>query len=592
MRVLDACFASRAATTQGDAAAAQRSGLEPFQTDAFHRLRDIIARRGGGLLGDSVGLGKTHVAVALLRAEMDNGGTALVVAPPQLRSHWKRHLRGLARCRWVSHTSLSRTRPRATASFIVVDEAHAFRNPHTRRYASLALLCEHARVLLLTATPVNNSLLDFYHVIRLFSGRDAFADIGVPDLLSAVEAAMRGGTAAEVRRVADDVMVRRTRRAVAFAQHDSTEPSRLRFPLCGPVEVLRYHPSAERARLMDLVREAIPALTFPAHCLSGNDTPRELLRLGLLKRLESSPWAFHASVRRHVRLLERFVEAAREGLLFDPRDRAGSSGDVDGAVQLSLQHLALRPWPRSLDRPRLTLAAQNDLAHLRHVCTALPAALAAADPKLLLLHSVIDSSDEKVLVFTEYQDTARGIWHAVADRGGVALIHGNDARLGRGRAGRRTVIERFAPVANHVRPPRAAETVRLLIATDVLAEGLNLQDASIVVSYDLPWNPVRLAQRVGRIDRLGSPHPRIRAIAFAPERDVEALLGLMSRIRRKLRQIRMVGGDAPWSLAGARRPARLLAEIDAAGEARERVRALWNDMVRAGMRAPYPDPRH
>ena len=588
MRVLDACFASRDAAAQGDPAAAKSAGLEPFQTDAFHRLRDIIVRRGGGILADSVGLGKTHVAVALLRAELDNGGTALVVAPAQLRSHWKRHLRGLAHCRWVSHTSLSRTRPRATASFIVIDEAHAFRNPHTRRYASLALLCEHTRVLLLTATPVNNSLLDFYHLIRLFSGRDAFADIGIPDLLSAVDAAMRGGSAAELRRVADDVMVRRTRRAVAFAQHDSTEPSRLRFPVCGPVEVLRCSPSAERAHLMDLVHEAIPALTFPAHSLSGSDAPRELMRLGLLKRLESSPWAFHASVRRHVRLLERFVEAARDGLLFDPRDGEGMSGDVDGAVQLSLQSLALRPWPPSLDRAQLTLAAQSDLAHLRHLCTALPAVLAAADPKLLLLHSVLDSTDEKVLVFTEYQDTARGIWHAVADRGGVALIHGNDARLGRGRAGRRTVIERFAPVANHVRPPRAAESLRLLIATDVLAEGLNLQDASIVVSYDLPWNPVRLAQRIGRIDRLGSPHPRIRAIAFAPERDVEALLGLMRRIRRKLRQIRMVGGDAPWSLAGARRPARLIAEIDAAGEAREHARALWNDMVEAGMGRAHP----
>jgi hypothetical protein len=582
MRVLDACFAPHGEATPGDCAAAQSAGLEPFQTDAFHRLRGIIARRGGGILADSVGLGKTHVAVAMLHAELNSGATAIVVAPPQLRSHWKRHMRGLVRCRWISHTALSRARPRATASFIVVDEAHAFRNPHARRYASLALLCENARVLLLTATPVNNSLLDFYHLVRLFSGRNAFGDLGVPDLLSAVESAMHGGSAAELRRVADDIMVRRTRRAVSCAQQTPSARPHLRFPVCGPVEVFRYRPSAERAGLLELVRDTIPALTFPAHRLSGHETPRELMRLGLLKRLESSPWAFHASIGRHVRLLEHFIEAAREGLLFDPHDATGSSGEVDGAVQLSLPSLALRPWPRSLDRARLTAAAQHDLVHLRRLCSALPAGLAAADPKLLLLHSLLDSSDGKVLLFTEYQATARGVWHAIADRGGVALIHGSDARLGRGRAGRRTVIERFAPVANHARAPRAAESVRLLIATDVLAEGLNLQDASIVVSYDLPWNPVRLAQRIGRIDRLGSPHARIRAIAFAPERDVEALLGLMSRIRRKLRQIRMVGGDAPWSLAGTRRPARLIALIDAAGEARERVRAVWSDIVRAG----------
>lgn len=589
MRVLDACFAPRGEDAPDDAAVAESAGLEPFQMDAFHRLRAIIARRGGGILADSVGLGKTHVALAMLHSELNAGASAIVIAPAELRSHWKRHLRGLVRCRWISHTSLSRSRPRATASFIVVDEAHAFRNPHARRYASLALLCENARVLLLTATPVNNSLLDFYHLVRLFSGRNAFGDIGVPDLLSAVESAMHGGTAAELRRVADDIMVRRTRRAVSYAQRTPAVRPQLRFPVCGPVEVLRCRPSPERASLMETVRDAIPALTFPVHGLSGSDMPRELLRLGLLKRLESSPWAFRASVHRHLRLLERFIEAAHDGLLFDRYDGTESADEVDGAIQLSLQSLALRPWPRSLDRARLIQAAQHDLAHLRRICNVLPATLAACDPKLLLLEPLLDSSDAKVLLFTEFQATARGIWHAMADRGGMALVHGSDARLGRDRAGRRTVIERFAPVANHARVPRAAERVRLLIATDVLAEGLNLQDASIVVSYDLPWNPVRLAQRIGRIDRLGSPHARIRAIAFAPDRDVEELLGVMKRIRRKLRHIRMVGGDAPWSLAATRTPARLLAGIDAAVESRARARAAWSDSVRAGRWAGTAD---
>ncbi|MGH7447903.1 MAG: helicase-related protein, partial [Longimicrobiales bacterium] len=118
--------------------------------------------------------------------------------------------------------------------------------------------------------------------------------------------------------------------------------------------------------------------------------------------------------------------------------------------------------------------------------------------------------------------------------------------------------------------------MRLLIGTDVLAEGLNLQDARVVISYDLPWNPVRLAQRIGRIDRLGSPHAWIRALAFAPDRGVDELLGLMKRIRRKLRQIRIVGGDAPWSLANATTKTRVIDEIDAAGDARERARAIWH----------------
>src|SRR5690606_1709405 len=145
----------------------QINQLEPFQTRAAVRLARIIRIRGGAILADSVGLGKTHVALALIRAEIDAGGTALVVAPAQLRAHWKRHLRTVPNCTFVSHTTMSRaSRTPRQPSLVVVDEAHAFRNARTRRYAALALLCENARVLLLTATPVNNSLFDFYHLVR------------------------------------------------------------------------------------------------------------------------------------------------------------------------------------------------------------------------------------------------------------------------------------------------------------------------------------------------------------------------------------------------------------------------------------------
>ncbi|HEX2168344.1 MAG TPA: helicase-related protein [Longimicrobiales bacterium] len=566
LRMLDACFRRHAPPAPG---------LEPFQEHARQRLRGIISHRRGAILADSVGLGKTHVAVALIRDEIEAGGTALVVGPAQLRTHWNRHTRGIERCRWMSHTALSRaTRTVAPASLIVVDEAHAFRNPHTRRYAALALVCEQARVLLLSATPVNNSLFDFYHLLRLFAARSCFIDIAVPDLLSAVEAAVRGGTGAELRRVADAVMVRRTRRAVsAWATRD--HQARLRFPSRGPIEVVQYDIGAAYPDVSRLVRRVIPALTFPAHGAGGDSAPRELMRLGLLKRLESSHWAFHASVRRHIRLLDRFIAAAADGLLFDPRIDGPGNVDIDGAVQLSLQSITLREWPRSLDRARLVESARRDLDALRELSGSLARGSDRADPKMLRLGELIDGCSAKIVLFTEYQETARGLWRALATRPGVALVHGGDARLGRNRSSRRAVIERFAPIANGARAPRTTERVRLLIATDVLAEGMNLQDAAVVVSYDLPWNPVRLAQRIGRIDRLGSPHERVRAIAFRPDRGVDELLGLMRRIRRKLHAIRIVGGDAPWSLAGARRATRVVDEIDAAGDAREQVYALW-----------------
>jgi len=144
---------------------------------------------------------------------------------------------------------------------------------------------------------------------------------------------------------------------------------------------------------------------------------------------------------------------------------------------------------------------------------------------------------EKVVVFTEFRDTAHKLARGLAALR-VGLVHGGGAWLGGAPIGRRELIERFAPVANGARQPPDRERVDVLVATDVLAEGLNLQDARCVVSYDLPWNPVRLMQRIGRVDRLGSPHAEVAPYHFVPETGLEELLGLLRRIRGKLGVIR------------------------------------------------------
>ncbi|MGH7553691.1 MAG: SNF2-related protein, partial [Longimicrobiales bacterium] len=172
--------------------------LAAFQEDAVRRAKEISRRWGGVLVADSVGLGKTYVALALIEEELNRGGRVLVVTPAALRSQWQTPLRRIARERrgtsalWVSHTRLSRggISPNAAKAFdlVVVDEAHGFRNPATRRYRELARLCRGARVVLLTATPVNNSPLDLYAQIRLFAGDGAFHSLGVTDMRAAFRA--------------------------------------------------------------------------------------------------------------------------------------------------------------------------------------------------------------------------------------------------------------------------------------------------------------------------------------------------------------------------------------------------------------------
>jgi hypothetical protein len=524
--------------------------LAPFQQRAAERLRSILLRWKGALLADSVGLGKTHVAATLVRERLAAGAPVVVCGPASLRVHWKRKLGRTRDWQWLSHTSLSRgMQPHCAGGLLVIDEAHALRNPATRRYRAAATMAEHADVLLLTATPVNNSVFDFLHLVRLFATDDAFARIGVPSLRAAAERAAAGGYAEPLCRVAETVVVRRTRTQAAAELVAPGAPP-LSFPRQQPLRSVQYD-LRECYSDLEVLLDGIMHLTFPVHAHIGAHSrvpPSKLMRLALLKRLESSPAALAASLGRYAALLAHAADAAHEGYILDEAARQSAR-----SAQLVLKSVALHRWPSRHDRARFAADVGAEQARVLAAQQVLRAARADVDPKFAALCRLLDNdvAEESVLLFTEFRDTATELWRALARRGGVALIHGADARLGLHRSSRRAIIERFAPVSNGVPPPPARERVRLLIATDVLAEGLNLQDARIVVSYDLPWNPVRLAQRIGRIDRLGSPHASVSAFAFVPAREVESLLGLMRRLRRKLRAIRTIGGDAPRLRAAA-----------------------------------------
>lgn len=657
LRILDARFGRRKEEWTGEANWAADGpgqpgqGEEPvfeladFQKAAVCRALRILESRRGVVIADSVGLGKTYVALALIEDALRDGLRVAVFTPAALRREWTRALGrlgtrlgladmlGLPQQRldqvttmhgfgidasapndpshpaprrplpappgaflaWVSHERLSRgTYPNtrlAGLDLVVVDEAHAFRSPRTRRYRALAELCRGARVVLLTATPVNNSVWDLYFQLRLFAGDGDFRDVGVADLKEAIRAAAEAGTSAppSLLPVLHEVVIRRTRpflREHYGAIRTLGSAASARFPRRAPPAPILYSLDGVPPGV-DAIVEAIEGLTLAAfrpelyiggsdpgaagesdddggggtptasagggipttaigvgHRIPGVGGVADLMRAGMLKRLESSLAAFRATMRRQLRYLDAFLAALDRGRLLRPRDHRAlyaAAGDADFA-QLVLEEVALVPLPPALDVVRL----RRDVTADRDRLAGLLAALGPDDPKLERLIRLLDHElrGEKVLLFTEYRDTARYLWRALVRRGGVALIDGAGAFLGTGPTWRRAVIERFAPHANRVRPPPAHERVDLLIATDVLAEGLNLQDAAHVVSYDLPWNPVRLIQRIGRIDRLGSPHETVHPYHFLPNRSLDRALGLLDRLRAKLTAIgRTVGAD-------------------------------------------------
>ncbi|MGH7555788.1 MAG: helicase-related protein, partial [Longimicrobiales bacterium] len=358
------------------------------------------------------------------------------------------------------------------------------------------------------------------------------------------------------------VLIRRTRPLVSDMLDRGVGQSVLRFPQRAPPAAVRYDLTATYPGVYEEAADLLESLTF-APFRTGSYTRRvtnavsstratasggaELLRILLLKRLESSVSALTASLTAQIRFLESFLDHLRTGRLLTPADHRSFRGSTEtDAVQLFLGDVVLAEVPRPLDVRALELDACADLERLRAFRRRLGGS-ADRDPKVNRLFELLDGplARERVLLFTEFRETATYLWTALRDRGGVGLIHGGGAYLGRSACRRREVIERFAPAANSAPPPPPREAVRILVATDVLAEGMNLQDARHVISYDLPWNPVRLVQRIGRIDRLGSPHDVIFTHAFLPDHGLERLLRLLERVRAKLHAIQAGVGIEP-----------------------------------------------
>ena len=499
--------------------------LAPHQVPAAERLTAIIARHGGALLADAVGLGKSYVALAVALARRER---FTLVIPAVLVGQWRALLDrfGVHETPIITHESLSvvtaRPADRPTAAFVVVDEAHRFRNPDTNRYRALARLVVGSGVLLVTATPIHNCVADLLHLLRLFLRDHALAALGVPSLRNAARReADRSLAQAAVARV----IVARSRERVQ-AGYDGGGPVSMVFPR-STTEAVRAAPAPEAV---------IADLAAGVSSLRAGGGAAPLLRLMLLRRLGSSVAAFHAALTRHEAYLDLATRAATEGRMLTPREfqrcfpRAAESD-----IQLVL-------FPLLLDAASETSAPFADdhriLARLR----GLLAHAATADPKADALERLLAERPAKTVVFTDAQPTARYLMQRLrfARR---AAVFGHVGRFASGDASRGDVLRAFAPRAQGGRQPAAALETDLLIATDLLSEGLNLQDAERVVHYDLPWSPARLAQRVGRIDRLGSTHASISTVTFLPPPALARALAIEERLASKRGAQGVAGAD-------------------------------------------------
>ena len=497
--------------------------LTPHQRPAAERLTAIIARYGGAVLADAVGLGKSYVALAVARML---GDPFTLVVPSVLTCQWRALLHRFAiDAPILSHESLSRPTVRPSGRptpLVVVDEAHRFRNPETRRYHSLARLVVGARVLFVTATPIHNRLADLFHLFRLFLRDHALAGLGLPSLRRAAAGDVSEATLAVV--AARLVVARSRERVRGYA----AGPMHLAFPLRAAGRVIRAGTAPP---------DALNELAAGIRGLAGIGTAGPLFRLVLLRRLASSLPALRGSLRRYEGFLDLASRAAAEGRALSLRDCRRWLAP-DDAVQLAFFPLLFPPG-----RPQIG-------ADLPFVATLLALATDAPDPKADALAALLRADPCKTIVFADAVATVRHLLRRLGETLRAAAVIGDTGFFGAERVRRAEVLAAFAPLAQGATPPPAALHTDVLLATDLVGEGLNLQDAARVVHYDLPWSPARLAQRVGRVDRLGSPHAAVDTVTFLPPEQLGAALAIEQRLARKLRAQLAAGAAQAEATAG------------------------------------------
>lgn len=485
--------------------------LWPAQVPSFRRAVAAIERHGGVLLADPIGSGKTFIALAVARA-LAGGTESVVFAPAVLRHQWQATAARLEiPVRVMSHEAVSRGPPDEVASrLVVIDESHRFRNPETRRYAHLAPWLVGRQVLLLSATPVVNRANDLAAQLLLGVRDDTLASRGCRSLGRTLLASI-------VPPALGDLVLCRPR------PRGTPDPRETRL-------------SPAPAEIEHRFLEAIERLT-----LSPDRGVAALLRTVLLRALASSPAAFRGTLQRYEQLLHHAATAAGSGRrlgrraieMLTGRDREQLAlwellPTVDGPADLVLD-----------DRGPLAALLGEAREHARN-----------PDAKCLALREVL-ADGETTVVFTTSRDTLEWLRRLLADLR-PAWVTGAVAGIGPVRMARRDVLSWFGPRGAAGGRALAAEATgsrpRILLATDVAAEGLDLQAAGRVVHYDLPWTAVRLDQRSGRAVRLGSRKAVVDIVELVPPPVIETRLRQLERLasKRRLAASSWTSEDGEW----------------------------------------------
>jgi len=604
--------------------------LFPYQANAVKVAAHHLHKRGGVIIGDVVGLGKTITATALAKIfEDDFYLETLVVCPKNLVNMWEDYIHQYQlRAKVMSITEVqNKLSGERRYRLVIIDESHNLRNREGKRFRAVQEYIREfgSKVILLTATPYNKAYTDLGSQLRLFLDEETNLGItperfiesvgGKAQFLAQYQAKENTIAAFEKSTFPDDwnelmrlFLVRRTRSFIKnnYAQKDSEGKHYLTFP----DGTKQYFPARipkkvnfsfkkndtddQYARLYsEEVLDKINKMKFPRYGLGQenyiNKNPKEkpeqfeekilenlsragiqlkgFARTNLFKRLESSGYSFLLSISRQLLRNHLFLHAIENNkplpigkqetgviddyLFFDSEDDTNTSilneeeiyknnaGKVyEELAENSSKHY---DWIRSIFfSPQLRKDILNDNTLLLEILLLNKTWDGQRDRKVTALINLCNKthSDDKLLIFTQYSDTAYYLEKCLMNKvKGLCCVTGDDDDPTQ-------KAFRFSPKSNNKSEISTGEEIRVLISTDVLSEGQNLQDGFIVVNFDLPWAIIRLIQRAGRVDRIGQKSDKIYCYSFLPEDGIEQIITLRKRLQNRIREnAETVGAD-------------------------------------------------
>lgn len=546
-----------------------------YQIDAVMQARQKLDAYNGVFISDVVGLGKTYIC-AMLANTFNRHAYKLIICPPVLCDYWRSVLQefDVSRCDVISLGKLDKTIEKGTDKYqyVFVDEAHRFRNSDTDSFTQLHQICRGKKVVLISATPINNYTSDIENQLYLFQSKQSGTINGIRNidgffrgLNSKLNKLHTGSTEymAQLRENAEiirdrllrEVMIRRTRSEIVEYYKDDLKQQGLTFPQVGNPEKIVYAFDDQKDGVFTDTIEQIKSFKYArytpllylkdtkkyATLLAGQHNMGGFMKGVLVKRLESSFYAFRKTLARFIDSYEKFINMFETGVvyvgkvknLYDLLDSGDDKKLMYLIEQGDLWKINSDEFANSFIRDlRSDLAQLNTWQSLWHMIK--------VDPKLVEFRLNLTTNPvmkgRKVIVFTESTETAEYLYNHLTDlyEGRVIYYSGQSSA-----ALKAEIEDSFYPKYRD----KNNDKYDLLITTDVLAEGINLHRANVLINYDLPWNPTRIMQRVGRINRVGTEFDRIYVYNFFPTAQSKRQMPLEERILEKLQAFHDTLGD-------------------------------------------------